>query len=71
VTGLLGGAEVLAALAAAPLAPGEWLLAPRGVLPAALGRTLDGVAEGDLAAACGGRLALGETLAEGFVRMRG
>lgn len=71
VTGLLGGAEVLAALAAAPLASGEWLLAPRGFLPAALGRTLDDISEEELAAACGGRLALGETLADGFVRMRG
>lgn len=70
VTGLLGGAEVLAALAAAPLAEGEWLLAPRGFLPAALGRTLDDVTEAELAAACGGRLVLADSLAEGFARMR-
>ncbi len=70
VTGLLGGAEVLAALAAAPLAPDEWLLAPRGFLPAALGRTLDDVTEEDLAVTCGGRLVVADSLAEGFARMR-
>jgi putative radical SAM enzyme (TIGR03279 family) len=71
VTGLLGGREVLAALAAEPLAPGEWLLAPRSFLPADLGRTLDDVAEADLAAACGGRLSLGDGLADAFARLTG
>jgi putative radical SAM enzyme (TIGR03279 family) len=70
VTGLLGGAEVLEALRAAPLGDGEWLLAPRGFLPGGLGRTLDGVGEGEIAAACGGRLALADSLAEGFATMR-
>ena len=69
VTGLLGGAEVLEALRVAPLADNEWLLAPRGFLPESLGRTLDGVGEGALAAACGGRLALADSLAEGFATM--
>jgi len=66
VTGLLGGREVLAAVRRRPLAAGEWLLAPRGFLPAALGRTLDDVAEDELAAACDGRLVLAESLSEGF-----
>ena len=70
MTGLLGGAEVLDALRAAPLADGEWLLAPRGFLPESLGRTLDGVGEDELAAACGGRLALADSLAEAFATMR-
>jgi hypothetical protein len=69
VTGLLGGAEVLDALRTASLADNEWLLAPRGFLPEGLGRTLDGVSEGALAAACGGRLALADSLAEGFATM--
>ena len=43
VTGLLGGAEVIDALATDPLADGEWLVAPRVFLPADLGRTLDDV----------------------------
>ena len=63
VTGLLGGREVVAALRERPLAAGEWLLAPRTLLPAELGRTLDDVDEAELAAACGGRLALGDDLA--------
>ncbi len=71
VTGLLGGEEVVNALHAAPLAEGEWLLAPRVFLPAESGRTLDGVGENELAAACGGRLVLAESLTEGFARMRG
>ena len=64
VTGLLGGRDVLARLREQPLAGGEWLLAPRSFLPAGLGRTLDDVTEGELAAACGGRLALGHDLTE-------
>jgi NifB/MoaA-like Fe-S oxidoreductase len=63
VTGLLGGREILAALREQPLAAGEWLLAPRTFVPAELGRTLDDVTEAELAAACGGRLALGHDLA--------
>jgi putative radical SAM enzyme (TIGR03279 family) len=66
VTGLLGGREVVAALAARPLAPDEWLLAPRAWLPDHLGCTLDDVGEGEAAAACGGRLALGASLLEAF-----
>lgn len=69
VTGLLGGAEVLAALARDPLAADEWLLAPRAVVPAHLGRTLDDVAEDELRAAAGGRLALGDGLAEAFATL--
>ena len=63
VTGLLGGREVVAALREQPLAAGEWLLAPRAFLPEDLGRTLDDVSETEIAAACGGRLALGDDLA--------
>ncbi len=69
VTGLLGGAEVLDALRRAPLAEGEWLLAPRVFAPAALGCTLDDVGEEELSAACGGRLLLAETLREGFATL--
>ena len=69
VTGLLGGAEVLEALRRDPLAAGEWLLAPRTWLPADLGCTLDDVAENDLAAACGGRLVVAETLSDAFARL--
>ena len=71
VTGLLGGREVLAALAAQPLAAGEWLLAPRTFVPAALGRTLDDVTEDELRVACEGRFAAADSLAEGFAMMRG
>jgi putative radical SAM enzyme (TIGR03279 family) len=71
VTGLLGGSEVLEALRRDPLAAGEWLLAPRLFLPAALGRTLDDVGEDELAAACDGRLAVVESLTEGFGRLSG
>jgi len=70
VTGLLGGREVRAALRDRPLAAGEWLLAPRTFLPAELGRTLDDVTEGELAAACGGRLALGDDLAAALAAVR-
>ena len=63
VTGLLGGREVADALRERPLAVDEWLLAPRTVAPEGLGRTLDDVSEAELAAACGGRLALGPDLA--------
>jgi putative radical SAM enzyme (TIGR03279 family) len=69
VTGLLGGAEVLAALRRDPLAGGEWLAAPRVWLPEELGSTLDDVSEAELAAACGGRLALAETLGGAFARL--
>ena len=48
VTGLLGYGQVVAALREQPLAPGEWLLAPRTFLPAELGRTLDDVGEAEL-----------------------
>ena len=69
VGGLLGGAEVLAALGADPLGPDEWLLAPRGFLPEELGRTLDDVGEDELAGACGGRLVLADDLSEAFARL--
>jgi putative radical SAM enzyme (TIGR03279 family) len=69
VTGLLGGEEVLAALEERPLRPGEYLLAPRGFLPAQLGRTLDDVGEDRLAAACGGRLVLADSLTAAFGRL--
>lgn len=69
VTGLLGGREVLAALAGDPLAEDEWLVAPRAFLPVGLGRTLDDVAEGELAAACDGRLVVADGLAEAFARL--
>jgi putative radical SAM enzyme (TIGR03279 family) len=69
VTGLLGGVEVLEALRGDPLAAGEWLAAPRVWLPAELGRTLDDVVEDDLAAACGGRLAVAGSLADAFARL--
>jgi len=69
VTGLLGGREVLDALRDAPLASGEWLVAPRVFLPAALGRTLDDVGEDELAAACGGRLALADSLRQAFATL--
>ena len=71
VTGLLGGAEVLDALHRAPLAEGEWLVAPRAWLPADLGRTLDDVAEDEVAAACGGRFVVAETLGDAFARLSG
>jgi len=64
VTGLLGGREVVALLREQPLAADEWLVAPRTFLPAGLGRTLDDLTEGEVAAACGGRLALGHDLSE-------
>jgi putative radical SAM enzyme (TIGR03279 family) len=70
VTGLLGGREVLAALRERPLAAGEWLLAPRTFLPSDLGRTLDDVSERELAAACGGRLALGADLPGALAAVR-
>jgi putative radical SAM enzyme (TIGR03279 family) len=69
VTGLLGGAEVLDALRRDPLAGGEWLVAPRVWLPADLGGTLDDVTEDELAAACGGRLVVAETIADAFARL--
>ena len=69
VTGLLGGAEVLDALRRDPLASGEWLAAPRAWLPADLGRTLDDVAEDELAAACGGRFVVAETIGDAFARL--
>ena len=69
VTGLLGGREVLDALRDDPLAQDEWLVAPRVFLPAELGRTLDDVGEGDVAAACGGRLALAESLRQAFATL--
>jgi putative radical SAM enzyme (TIGR03279 family) len=69
VTGLLGGAEVLDALRREPLAEGEWLLAPHVWLPADLGRTLDDVTEEELAAACGGRFVVAESLGDAFARL--
>ena len=69
VTGLLGGAEVLEGLRREPLAEGEWLLAPRVWLPDDLGRTLDDVSEDELAAACGGRLVVAQSLGGAFARL--
>ncbi len=69
VTGLLGGDEVLEALRREPLAPGEWLLAPRTFLPADLGRTLDDVSEQALSEACEGRLLVTSGLYEAFARL--
>jgi putative radical SAM enzyme (TIGR03279 family) len=69
VTGLLGGAEVLEALRRDPLAEGEWLVAPRVWLPADQGVTLDDVAGDELAAACGGRLVVADTLGDAFARL--
>ena len=69
VTGLLGGAEVVDALRADPLGDDEWLVAPRVFLPQSLGRCLDDVHEDELAAACGGRLVLADSLAEAFGRL--
>jgi len=69
VTGLLGGKEVLDALHDDSLAQDEWLVAPRVFLPAELGRTLDDIGEGDVAAACGGRLALADSLRQAFATL--
>jgi putative radical SAM enzyme (TIGR03279 family) len=69
VTGLLGGREVAAAVRARPLASDEWLLAPRAFLPEHLECTLDDVPHDELSSACGGRLALGGSLAEVFARL--
>ncbi|MCX6372151.1 MAG: DUF512 domain-containing protein [Actinobacteria bacterium] len=69
VTGLLGGREVLDALRDDPLASGEWLVAPRVFLPAEQGRTLDDVGEEELTAACGGRLALADSLRQAFATL--
>lgn len=71
VTGLLGGAEVCAALRDDPLAEGEWLVAPRLFLPAALDRTLDDLSSDDLMEACGGRLVLAESLLDAFGTLGG
>jgi len=71
VTGLLGGREVLDALRDDPLAAGEWLIAPRVFLPVELGRTLDDVGEDEMAAACGGRLALADSLRQAFATLSG
>jgi putative radical SAM enzyme (TIGR03279 family) len=70
VTGLLGGGDVLKALVERPLAPGEWLLAPRSWLPEHLGRTLDDVTEAELIAAAAGRLIVAASLGEGFGMLR-
>lgn len=69
VTGLLGGREVLAALEAEPLSPGEWLAVPTSFLPAGLERTLDDVPLARLEEACDGRLALADGLGEAFARL--
>jgi len=69
VTGLLGGAEVVEALRREPLGAGEWLVAPRTVVPGALNRTLDDVGEEELSDACDGRLVFAETLREGFATL--
>jgi putative radical SAM enzyme (TIGR03279 family) len=69
VTGLLGGREVLAALEAEPMSPGEWLAVPTCFLPAGLGRTLDDVPRARLEEACDGRLAVADGLGEAFARL--
>jgi len=69
VTGLLGGGEVLDALRRDRPGDSDWLLAPRTWLPADLGCTLDDVPEDELAAACGGRLIVAETLSDAFARL--
>ncbi len=69
VTGLLGGGEILAALGARPVADREWLVAPRTVVPRALGRTLDDVTETRLAAACDGRAVFAASLAAAFATL--
>jgi NifB/MoaA-like Fe-S oxidoreductase len=69
VTGLLGGREVVRAVAREALAAGEWLVAPRDWLPEALGATLDDVGEQELAAACGGRLVLADGLRAAFATL--
>ncbi len=70
VTGLLGGREIVAALRACPLAPGEWLLVPRTVVPAGLERTLDDVPLAEIAAVCDGRLAVADDLAAAVAMAR-
>jgi hypothetical protein len=70
VTGLLGGEEVLARLGEQPIGDEEWLLAPRAFLPEHVGRTLDDLDEAAIAAACGGRLVLAETLSDAFATLR-
>ena len=69
VTGLLGGAEVVAQLSNEPLADGEWLLAPAAFLPPDLGVTLDDVTEAAVRAACHDRLVIGEGLSDAFARL--
>ena len=69
VTGLLGGREVVEALATDPLAEGEWLVAPTVFIPEDLGRTLDDVSEHELRAACDGRLVVAASLAEAFATL--
>jgi len=71
VTGLLGGRDVVAALKADPLGAEEWLVAPRAFAPAGLERTLDDVPVAHLARACGGRLALAESLTDAFATLAG
>ncbi len=71
VTGLLGGREVLDALRDDPLAVDEWLVAPRVFLPAELARTLDDISEDELAAACGGRLAIADSVRQAFATLSG
>jgi hypothetical protein len=70
VTGLLGGREIIAALRERPLAPGEWLLAPRTIAPPGLERTLDDVPLVEIAAACDGRLAVGQDVVEALTAAR-
>jgi putative radical SAM enzyme (TIGR03279 family) len=71
VTGLLGGADVVGALRGDPLAADEWLVAPRVFLPTEIGRTLDDVGEAEVAAACGGRLVLADSLRQAFATLPG
>jgi len=70
VTGLLGGEEVGEALAADQLAADEWLVAPRGFLPAGIERTLDDVPRARLDDACDGRLVLADGLGEALTELR-
>ncbi len=58
------------ALAADQLAPDEWLVAPRGFLPAGIERTLDDVPRARLDDACDGRLVLADGLGEALTELR-
>ena len=71
VTGLLGGRDVLRHLGEEPLDEGEWLLAPRTFLPRRLGVTIDDVEAATIAAACGGRFVVADSLTEAVIAASG